>query len=563
MRSKIPLLFIILILASILRLIYLQDQPPSLNWDEISHGYNAYSILHTGFDEWGRFMPLTNFRAYGDYPLPLNLYLTMPFIIIFGLSEFSIRFPHALLGVGSVFLTFFLTYAITRRKDVSLFSSFLLAISPWAVFTSRFVLQSNLAIFFLIAGITSFFYRNKSRAFIVVSVICLGLTLLSYHSTRIFTPLMVPLIAIVYRKELIAIFIRHRVIRVMSIVLLLIFFAPLPVILSNPEARARSNVVFILNQGAIDSIEQQRSSSKFDPLITRLVYNRVTYFAQIFTLNYIKYFSPQFLFTHGGTQYQFSVPGRGLLYLIEAPFFYIGLLILLKEVLKKNKEYCLALFWLLLAPVPASITSEQYAVVRATTMLPLPQIISSLGFFYCLKYICKYKSIFITFYVATLLIFLENYMTVYFTSYKTNYSWAWQYGYKQLVSYVNDHYREFSKVIVTKKYGEPHEYFLFYGAENKASWKWEPSAYRADPQLIRFMKSNWWWVDRFDKFYFVNDWQIPQTTSDFVLESGDSFSCNNEKCLLITSPGNYPQGWSKMNEIKFLDGRTAFEIYEN
>src|SRR3989304_6986104 len=83
-------LVLIFLLTVLLRFVYLTYAPPSLNWDEVSQGYNAYSILKTGRDEWGRLLPLANFRAYGDYPVALNLYLTIPFIAIFGLSEFSL-----------------------------------------------------------------------------------------------------------------------------------------------------------------------------------------------------------------------------------------------------------------------------------------------------------------------------------------------------------------------------------------------------------------------------------------------------------------------------------------
>jgi len=86
--------------------------------------------------------------------------------------------------------------------------------------------------------------------------------------------------------------------------------------------------------------------------------------------------------------------------------------------------------------------------------------------------------------------------------------------------------------------------------------------YINDPNLIRFYQSNWYWVDAFDKFYFVNDWEIPSEGTTFVLESKKEVDCSNTSCLLITSPGNYPYGWNKLDTIKFLDDTPAFEIYE-
>src|SRR5258708_35471702 len=111
-------LILIVLFGAVLRFGALSQMPPSLNWDEISHGYNAYSILKTGRDEWGQFFPIANFRAYGDYPLPLNLYLTIPFIFVFGLTQNAIRLPHALLGTLAIVAVYFLSIGITINKTI-------------------------------------------------------------------------------------------------------------------------------------------------------------------------------------------------------------------------------------------------------------------------------------------------------------------------------------------------------------------------------------------------------------------------------------------------------------
>lgn len=558
MRSK-PVLLVIIFLGFLLRVVLLDKYPPSLNWDEISHGYNAYSILKTGADEWGQVFPITNFRAYGDYPLPLNLYLTAPFVAILGLTEYAIRLPHAILGVLTIISAYFLALGITKKmpaqagKNISLFTALLVSITPWYVFTSRVVFQSNLSVFLLITGMALFFNRHKNRYFLPISFVFLGLTLFAYHSTRIFTSLLLVPLILIYKRA---------VLTKLSVLILLVFFLPLPLILSNPEARARSNVVFIINQGAIDKIEQARNSSTFSPLISKALYNKPVYFVKEFSKNYIGYYSPQYLFFGGGTQYQFSVPNRGLLYSINLPFFYLGLLILFKKALKGEKDYRLILVWLLLAPVPASITTEKFAVLRSTTSLPLPEILTAIGLFATVKWLqAKKINLVLTgaAYFVVLAISVESYLTNYLTSYTNDYSWAWQYGYKQAVNYSLQNYENYDKIIFTKKYGEPHEYVVFYSA-------WDPRSYKNDPGLIRYGQSNWFWVDRFDKFYFVNDWQIPRAaTQDFVLESGGNIKCqiSNIKCLLVTSPGNVPENWAKLETINFLDGKPAFEIYEN
>ncbi|QQG47048.1 MAG: phospholipid carrier-dependent glycosyltransferase [Candidatus Woesebacteria bacterium] len=553
--KNIPVpLIIIIFFGAILRFTMLSQMPPSLNWDEVSHGYNAYSILKTGHDEWGKFFPITNFRAYGDYPLPLNLYLTIPFIKTLGLNEFAIRAPHALLGVGTIIATYFLAYGVTKNKKISLIASFLASIDPWLLFPSRAVFQSNLSVFFLTSALAAFVNREKNKFLLPLASLFLGLTLFSYHSTRILSPLLLISLLFIYREE----FLKHlKKITpnfLLSIVFLIVFFAPLPFIFLNPDARARSNVVFLLDQGAVNQIENLRNNS--GQSYKNLIYNKFTYFTVKFLQNYIDYFSPQFLFLNGGTQYQFSVPNQGLLYLINLPFFYFGLFLCLKNI--KKKEYQLLLIWLILAPIPAAITQDKFAVIRATTMLPLPEILVGIGIIKILEKLKNNREMAILMFVIAMILSLENYIDVYAKSYRQNYSWSWQYGYKQIVGYIQENYENYDKIIITKKYGEPHEYFLFF-------LQYNPAKFINDKNLIRYGKSNWFWVDRFDKFYFVNDWQIPHNNSNFILESKkEEINCDkNIKCLLISSPENHPVGWKLLKIINFLDNSKAFEIWKN
>jgi len=181
-------------------------------------------------------------------------------------------------------------------------------------------------------------------------------------------------------------------------------------------------------------------------------------------------------------------------------------------------------------------------------MLPMPMILVAVA-------VTK-KTKNLLYYMLAVVLFFVAYLFTYYQSYRSNYSWSWQYGYEQAVSYIKENYDEYDNVIVNKKYGEPHEFVLYY-------WPWNPREYREDANLKRYYQSNWYWVDRFDKFYFVNDWEVPKFGSIFVTESGETLSCHTKKCLLVTSPSNRPLGWTNVETIKFLNGDIAFEIYEN
>src|SRR3990167_7720331 len=131
MDKKNLLIFsLILVIALFLRFYQISNLPPSLNWDEVSIGYNAYSILKTGKDEWGQFLPLS-FRAFGDYKLPVYIYLDVPFVVILGLNEIAVRLPSVLAGIGIVILTFFILKELTKSVYLSLWGMFIGAILPW------------------------------------------------------------------------------------------------------------------------------------------------------------------------------------------------------------------------------------------------------------------------------------------------------------------------------------------------------------------------------------------------------------------------------------------------
>jgi len=558
--------FVVLAAAIILRLSNFGNFPPSLNWDEVSHGYNAYSILKTGSDEWGVAFPLINFRAYGDYPLPLNLYLTIPSIAAFGLSAFSIRFPHMLLGVATVISVYFLALGLTKNKILSLFASFLASIGPWYFFESHIVLQSNISVFLLSTSAALFFNRAKRKIFLPLSIFGLFLTLFSYHSTRIFVPVFLIVLGFIYRRRILRKVSAKNLSVKISLGLGFITIITALLIIVNPNSRARSSWVFVIDQGAVNSIIQSRQQSKLPEALTRIIYNRPVYFAEHFATNYLGYFSPKYLFLQGGTQYQFSLPEHGMSFFANLPFFYLGLaLVLYYAFVKKNKNWQVILAWFLLAPIPAAITSEKFAVLRSSAMLPLPEIAIALGVFAFIKILKNKKAAYwiLGLYFVALALNLSSYLVDLRNNYSKEYSWSWQYGYSQVVDFIKNNYSGYDKIIITKKYGEPQEYLLF-------MWPWDPASYKSDPNLVRYFQSEWYWVDSFDKFYFVNDWQIvtnPPILSSiqetFVTESKQQIDCNGAKCLLITSPDNVPPGWKKLDTIDFLDESGAFEIYDN
>ncbi len=513
-KNKLVILISFLIIC-VSRIIYISQFPPSLNWDEVSLGYNSYSVLKTGKDEWGVVLP-TIFRAFGDYKLPVYIYSLTPAIAIWGLNEFTVRLPSIISGLCSLIVIYILARKIfPQKKYFAWLALITYAFSPWSWFLSRIALEANVALAFTLLGIACLLFRRFSS-----SALLLGLSVWTYNANRIFIPL---LILFYFYKNFSDI--PRKSLTIIVLILGLMFLQ-----IATATGQARFRWTTILDEGAIAKINEQ--SLEFGG---RILHNKGTYILVEFTKNYISHFTPNFLFIKGGNQYQFSVQNIGVLNIAALPFFYFGLIRLIRY---KSKYKYLLLVWVFLSPIPASITRDAPHVLRSLALLPVSIFISIIGLDIIIK---KYNKI-IYFYVLILVIFTSVYINK-LQTYRTKYSWAWQFGYKQLAEKIFFEYQNFDQIIITKRYGEPHEFILFYT-------QYDPEKFQSDENLNRYSKSDWFWVDGFDKFRFVNDWEISALVANLP---------HDKKYLIVSSPES-PTIGSGMSNIEFLDGSTAFNL---
>ncbi len=134
--------------------------PPGLYIDEISIGLNAYDILHTGKDQYGYSYPFA-FKSFGDYKMPVYIYLVSFSMILFGKTELAVRFPSALAGTLTIIVIFFLTKKLVENENkmkkhasiLALLSAGTLAILPWHIQFSRGGFEVTVALFFYSTGL--------------------------------------------------------------------------------------------------------------------------------------------------------------------------------------------------------------------------------------------------------------------------------------------------------------------------------------------------------------------------------------------------------------------------
>lgn len=550
MKINKILIFIIL-LGGFLRIFYISSFPPSLNWDEVSHGYNAYSILKNGTDEWGEPYPII-FRAYGDYKLPVYIYTTVISVASFGLNDFAVRLPSALAGILSIVFVYLLSKILVKKESVSLLSALFFAIEPWNLFQSRVALEANLALFLIVSGVYFWIDSiNKKNNYLIISAILLSLSVWTYNSARIFTPILIFTLSIIFREELFVYLKKKLTASIISIFLIFIFLGMMFFQLISSEGTARYENVKIINEGSINEIINLRNNSTLPDLVDRIAFNKATFFALKFTENYLSHFNINYLFKNGGDNYQFNIQNHGLLYSLDFGFVIIGAVYLLLNE-RKNKNIQLLIVWALIGPIPASLVREAPHALRNIVSLPVIFIFLSVGLVYFLNVFREQKKLLFSGLIIIYILMFVRYVTT-ALDYRMKYSQSWQYGQKELANFVINNYEKYDKFIITKKYGEPHEFLLFYTS-------WNPEKYIKDPQIVRFYQTSWYWVDRFDKFYFTNEWDIPSNQSmRWELESGENINIDGD-VVLITSPGVYPENWQVIDEIRYLDGSVAYQI---
>lgn len=474
-NKNIVILFFIVLLAFFLRIYKLGIVPASPDWDEAALGYNAYSILKTGRDEYGKFLPLV-FRSFDDYKPPLYIYLTVPTVALFGLNVFAVRLPSVILGTLTVLFTYLLVKQLfeknIHKEKIALLSVFLLAISPWHLQFSRVAFETNAALFFNVTGAALFFLGRKKPSYLLFSVISFALAPYTYHSARVFTPLLILGLVLFYRQEIIK---RIKWSIVLAFILLVIEL-PLVLILLSPEGRLRIKGVSIFSDQTnvlsrdIIKIEDDKKSNL--PILSLLHNRRITYSLTMID-GYLRHYDLRWLFLDGDNK-RHHAPDVGLLYLWELPFLLFGIYKLFFSVDNKNKKFIF--WWFLLAPLPAVITTELPHAVRTLTFLPAFQIFIALGLISTWE-ILTIKKIWIKLLAIFYLPFVIFNTFYYFHQYYNhlNYETAkyWQYGYDKLVEKAKAEYSNFDKIVVSKKLEEPHMFFLFY-------LKYDPVKYLAE-----------------------------------------------------------------------------------
>lgn len=398
-RIFLVVLFIVLV-ATFLRFYKISQVPAGFFFDEETVGVNSYFLSNNLHDEFGNLLP--DFIRIGeDFRHASIFYVTALFVKILGQNVFAVRAATATFGVLIVVATYFLVKQLIKNQKIAVLSAGLAAISPWLINLSRSSNEVVLALFFLMVADILFLkgLEKGQKRYFLLSYLFIILTWFSYsggigisfiHYFLIFT---FALITKTTRKV--------KVLTMITFLCLLIFPNIFYVLTQPQKVFGRFNQVTIFTDRGTQLIldEQLREDGSNNPpppvLISRLFHNKIVNYSSVIVNNYVQYFSGQFLLGQTPLPVRYKIPNFGLIYLIEIPFFLLGLYAMFKK-LTWQKTFIIS--WFLVGSIPAALTLENIPnMQRAIFMLPAWQIVTAFGIYVLFSFknesMAKYKLI--------------------------------------------------------------------------------------------------------------------------------------------------------------------------
>lgn len=523
-------LLAIVTIGFLLRVIWLDRYPAGFNPDEASFGYNAYSLLKTGRDEWGEpwyKLFSNNLRAFGDDKFPVYVFLSVPSVKLFGLNEFATRLPNAVLGTLAILSVYLLASRLFPQGR--LWAALLMAISPWHISLSRGTFETNVLTLFIPLGL----YLILQGRFVLAAII-LGLNSYTYLAARF---LSLPMAAITMWLARVA---KPNWIK-FGLVFLLIAGPGLRHMLTSGNSRV-TDVGIFSPTGGWQEVADRRFTARVLGLpdgVARIFNNKAVFVVSTAFKNYLSYLSPQFLFTQGAGEADYGViPGRGLLYFFEIPLL---LMFIWAFIERPSKSSTLLVLLILIAPIPAALAKGPgMAANRAAAMIPFLAICSSSGLAGLISRGWS-RLLLGSVIIVSLVFFLENY--IYHSPLLFGAARNW--GMKEVFARAKPLADKYTDVRFSRLLSEPHIYVAFY-------WQIDPAFYQ---------QATAGWTD-FDKRYKFLDQMDGYYLDKYRFGDIHPSDSTDHPILYIGRPTDFSNDFAEYFHIDYLNGQTAIKVAE-
>lgn len=503
-RSSIFFLVGIFLLGFFLRFYQLGSVPNGLQQDETSIGYNAYSIVQTGRDEYGKQFPLL-FKAFGEYKLPGYIYLSVIPIWFFGPNAFAVRLTAGLFGSISVVMLYFLLREMVDRKGyvLPLLSALFLAINPWHLHFSRGAFEVTPALFFIVSGSYLFFLAKRKRSLLLLltAVLLASLSMYTYNIARLFAPLLFASYFIYYRVDRIFRSGKDRAIFALSLSLLAILFL-FAILGLGGYSSTKGTLIFSSAEVQARLLEFRSYLILLPVVFTKIFFNTFVLTFLQYLQNVLSYFSISFLFLTGSSHGNHGIGNVGQMYMVEFLFVIVGIASYLRS---SERKFTVLFIWAVFIIGVAAMTREAPHATRGFFLIIPLVVFSALGFIVTIRFLFSRKSIFIKYGVLAgiTLLFLFNliyYFVSYYNRFPVAYAPQWRSEDRDLIGFIQENEMKYDHILIDNNSDLLYSSILYYLPFSPSIFQQTVSRFPDDSEGFSKVKS-------FGKFIYKDiDW---------------------------------------------------------
>lgn len=545
MTKNILAIALIFLAGIIVRFYLLGAVPNGLTTDEADIGYNAYSIIKTGKDVYGRPYPLY-FQSFNDYKAGLPNYSQIPFVYLFGPTDISVRLLPAILGSFIPLLIFWLTRLMYPRYRPLPFAAMTLsALAPWQIAISRIEPGFTFSLFlYLLVFINFYLAINKNIRYLIVAALFMAISFYAYYASIIYAPLIAIFLFFIYR----AVLTKNIKTVLLAILVFLTVSSAALINFSSSQGRTRLNSINIFTADVTlpTSIQEIQYDTAAKNPLAALMHNRRIVYVNAFLDNYFDFYNLDYLFVNSARVRYFYTNYTGLFYLLELVFVLFGLGVMISRRLKSDL-FLLGL--MLIGPIPGAIVQGAAYPHRALLFLFALQIISAIGltaFYQHFKHKLVGKmaiGVVFALYLLSVAFFLHQYFIhsrYEFSNENNNGAWL-SSEVKKAIPLVMKHQNNYDKVVFSWYIPKlaPAVYFMFYEAVDPTQFQLKAAKWTNEPPSFRQI------YDRVGKIEFRP-----------IYWERDKYLKNT---LLVGYPNEFPRNVQNVVERTFKDnGQTHF-----
>lgn len=536
-----PWPLLLFLLGALVRILYITSIPPGLNQDEASIGYDAYAILHYGMDRNGVHLPV-HLIAWGSGQNALYAYLSMPFILLFGLTPLSVRALSVVMGLLGMIFFYLIMRRLTASPGAGTAAMFFVAINPWHIMMSRWALESNLfptmiliAVYFLLRsfGNPRWFYAFTAM---------LALSLYAYGTAYFFVPL--------FALGTAVLLLYSKVLRLRTLVWNLVLFAAmaLPILL-----------FIVINRYAMKDITTPFFT------IPKLTMPRVEEISSVFggrllqaAADNFSTFARLLLSGSDGLPWN-SIAPYGYAYPVALPFALLGLAVVVHAWWARRKVDAgmgILLLWFLIAVLLAGITTVNINRINIV-FYPLIMLVST-GFVWIARRM-KWAGILAAAVFGGMFVLFSN---SYFREFPEQIAPAFYDSFGEAVQYASEH--SSGEVYVTNQVNMPYIYVLFYEKINpheflkSAQYDNPGEAFQRVASFGRYRFGDVGTVPAGAAFVYANDAAPPAAETEYTVKRFSRYSVMLTKSGADGSPSASKTAIAELRNGGFEEGAAGW-----